>query len=358
MIVVFSKLWSFFFHKPTQDLGIDLGTANTLICSSNKGVLLREPSVVAIDYAKVPPELLAVGEEAHNMMGRTPANVRAIRPLREGVIADFEWAEAMLKALIAKVAGQPGAVQSSLGRVVICVPSGVTEVERRAVGDAAFSANARSVNIIDEPMAAAIGAGMPVEKPVGNLIVDIGGGTTEIAVLSLNGMVAGDSLRVAGDQLTEAIQDHVRQEHSLTIGEPTAEHIKMTLGSAYKLDDEEEQEVRGTDTRTGLPATVVVTTSEIRACLMPIVTKIVKAIKDTLAITPPEMASDIMENGLVLAGGGALLQGLDKLLETELEIPVRVANDPLSCVVMGTQKVLSDPAYKKILELTEYDGRY
>ncbi|MFM7390733.1 MAG: rod shape-determining protein [Vampirovibrionales bacterium] len=344
--------------KPTQDLGIDLGTANTLIAAAGKGVVLREPSVVAIDYATTPHHVLAVGLEAREMMGRTPANIRAVRPLREGVIADFEWAEAMLREFISKVTGQTGVFQGNLGRVVVCVPSGVTEVERRAVGDATFSANARYVHIIDEPMAAAIGAGMPVDKPTGSMIVDIGGGTTEIAVLSLNGIVVSESLRVAGDQMNENIQRYMTATHNISIGERTAEAIKIRLGSAHKVEEEEEMEVRGINLDNGLPYTVQINSLEIRDCLAPTVLQIVDAIKATLAMTPPEMAADIMDRGIVLAGGGALLAKLDELLSEELEVPVHIANDPLSCVVIGTEKILTDPAYKKILESTEYDGRY
>jgi rod shape-determining protein MreB and related proteins len=342
----------------TQDLGIDLGTANTLICTSKKGVVLREPSVVAIDYNQMPPQVLAVGLEAREMMGRTPTNIRAVRPLREGVIADFEWAEAMLREFITKVtAGKNNVFTGSLNRVVICVPSGVTEVERRAVGDAAFSADARHVHIIDEPMAAAIGAGMPVDKPTGSMVVDIGGGTTEIAVLSLNGIVVSDSLRIAGDEMNENIQNYMRREHNLSVGERTAEQVKIRLGSAYPLEAEDHMDVRGINLDNGLPHTVSVGSTEIRECLMPTVLQIVEAVKNTLSITPPEMAADIMDKGIILAGGGALLSGLDELLREEVEVPVHIANDPLSCVVVGTEKILTDPAYIKVLELTEYDGR-
>ena len=351
------KFFNWFAPKPTQDLGIDLGTANTLICTPSKGIVLREPSVVAIDYSKNPHEVLAVGIEAREMMGRTPANIKAVRPLREGVIADFEWAEEMLRAFIQKVQGKPGMFQGNLGRVVVCVPSGVTEVERRAVGDATYNAGARFVNIIDEPMAAAIGAGMPVDKPTGSMIVDIGGGTTEIAVVSLNGIVVSDSLRVAGDEMSDSIQRHLRENHNLAIGERTAEQIKIQLGSAFKTLDEEEMDVRGISLENGLPFTVKVTSSEIRDCMMPTVIEIVQAIKNTLSITPPEMAADIMDRGIWLAGGGALLSGLDDYLFKEVEVPIHIAPDPLSCVVVGTEKVLTNPAYRKILESTEYDGR-
>ena len=342
----------------TQDLGIDLGTANTLICSTKKGVVLREPSVVAVDSSQLPPQVLAVGLEARAMMGRTPTNIRAVRPLREGVITDFEWAEAMLREFITKVTeGNNNVFTGALGRVVVCVPSQATEVERRAVGDAAFSADARYVYIVDEPMAAAIGAGMPVDKPTGSMIVDIGGGTTEIAVLSLNGIVVRDSLRIAGDQMNEELQEYLRAEHNLAIGERTAEDIKHTLGSASESTVEAEMDVRGIDLTSGLPATVTLTTTEIRETLLPTVNKIIDAIKRTLAVTPPEMAADIMDRGIMLAGGGALLTGLDELIQEEVQVPVYVAEDPLSCVVIGAERILTDPVYKKVLELTEYDGR-
>jgi rod shape-determining protein MreB and related proteins len=356
--VSFFNFFNWFKNKPTQDLGIDLGTANTLICTASQGIVLNEPSVVAIDQSETPAKVLAVGIEARDMMGRTPTHIKAVRPLREGVIADFEWAREMLRAFILKVTGKPGVFHGSLGRVVVCVPSGVTEVERQAVGDAAFSANARFVNIIEEPMAAAIGAGMPVNQPVGSMIVDIGGGTTEIAVLSLNGIVVSDSLRIAGDQIDENIQEHLRSVHNLSIGERTAEGIKMQLASAFATPTEEEMEVRGINLENGLPHTITINSTEIRLAITPTVMIIVEAIKKLLAITPPEMAADIMDRGIMLTGGGALLKGIDALIAEETEVTVHIARDPLSCVVMGTEKVLTDPAFRKILESTDYDGRY
>jgi rod shape-determining protein MreB len=358
LVSFFSNWFGFFSSKPTQNLGIDLGTANTLICSEGQGIILREPSVVAIDYGQPQPQVLAVGLEARDMMGRTPSTIRAVRPLREGVIADFEWAEAMLREFIRKSTGKAGVMYGQLGRVVVCVPSGVTGVERRAVGEATLSADARYVNIIDEPMAAAIGAGMPVHKPTGSMIVDIGGGTTEIAVLSLNGIVVSDSLRIAGDEMNDNIQHYMRMAHNLAVGERTAEAIKVQLGSAFRAEDEGDMDVRGINLDTGLPYTVKIGAAEIRESLMPTIMRLVDAVKNTLAITPPEMASDIMDRGIVLTGGGALLKGLDELLYQEVEVPVHIANDPLSCVVVGTERVLTDPAYKKILDSTEYDGRY
>lgn len=346
-----------FSRKSGNDIGIDLGTANTLVCTSSKGVVLREPSVVAIDYSQTPPQVLEVGLAARDMIGRTPDNIRATRPLRDGVIAEFEWAEVMLKKFIEKVTGGQKVLGLRPGRVVIGIPSGVTEVERRAVGDAAYSSGARIVNLIDEPMAAAIGAGMPVEKPTGSMVIDIGGGTTEIAVLSLNGIVVSKSLRIAGDELNENIQDHLKKVHNLSIGERTAEAIKIRMGSAFKTDEEEEMEVRGLNLLNGLPHTVRINNTEIRECLFGTLMEIVESVKSTLEMTPPELAADIVDRGIVLAGGGALLSGLDELISKEVDVPVHIANDPLSCVVLGTEKVLNDPIYAKILTYTEYDPR-
>jgi rod shape-determining protein MreB len=346
-----------FARKSTNDIGIDLGTVNTLVCTSTKGVVLREPSVVAIDYSTSPPQVLEVGLAARDMIGRTPGNIRATRPLRDGVIAEFEWAEVMLKKFIEKVTGGGRVLGVRPGRVVIGIPSGVTEVERRAVGDAAYNAGARVVNLIEEPMAAAIGAGMPVDKPTGSMIVDCGGGTTDIAVVSLNGIVVSKSLRIAGDELNENIVDYLKKVHNLSIGERTAETIKIRMGSAYKTDEEEEMEVRGLNLLNGLPHTVRINNAEIRECLFETLMQIVEGVKSTLEMTPPELAADIVDRGIVLAGGGALLTGLDDLIAREVDVPVHIANDPLSCVVLGTEKVLNDPAYGKILSYTEYDPR-
>ncbi len=349
--------FSLFSRKSTNDIGIDLGTVNTLVCTSSKGVVLREPSVVAIDYSQTPPQVLEVGLAARDMIGRTPGNIRATRPLRDGVIAEFEWAEIMLKKFIEKVTGGNRLLGVRPGRVVIGIPSGVTEVERRAVGDAAYSSGARVVNLIEEPMAAAIGAGMPVDKPTGSMIIDIGGGTTDIAVLSLNGIVVSKSLRIAGDELNENIQEHLKRVHNLSIGERTAEAIKMRLGSAYKAQEEEEMEVRGLNLLNGLPHTIRVNNHEIRECMFSTLMQIVEGVKSTLEMTPPELAADIVDRGIVLAGGGALLAGLDELISREVDVPVYLANDPLSCVALGTEKVLNDTSYTKILGYTEYEPR-
>jgi rod shape-determining protein MreB len=345
-------------QKLSNDIGVDLGTANTLICTSTQGVVLREPSVVAVDYSLTPPQVIEVGMAARDMMGRTPANIKALRPLRDGVIADVEWAEVMLKEFIQKVVGSPKLFSAQLGRVLISVPTGVTDVERRAVGDAAYNAGARVVNLIEEPMAAAIGANMPVEKPFGSMIVDIGGGTTEIAVLSLNGIVVSQTVRLAGDKLNENVQAHLKTAHALHIGEPTAEMIKLRLGSAYDTGNDDQMDVRGVHVISGLPDTVTITSAEIRQCMSDTLAKLVQGVKDTLEITPPELASDIVDRGIVLAGGGALLAGLDVLIEKQVGVPVFVAPDPLSAVVLGCEKILNDPRFSKILEYTEYDNRY
>ncbi|MEM0952031.1 MAG: rod shape-determining protein [Cyanobacteria bacterium P01_H01_bin.74] len=337
-------------------MGIDLGTAHTLVCTTDKGVVLREPSVVAIDYSCSPPEVIEVGLAAREMIGRTPGNIRATRPLRDGVIAEFEWAEKMLRRFIEKVNGSNGAFGMRPGRVVIGIPSGVTEVERRAVADAALQTGAKAVHLIDEPMAAAIGAGMPVDKPTGSMIIDIGGGTTEIAVVSLKGIVVSKSLRTAGDELNENIQDHLKKAHNLSIGERTAEEIKIRMGSAFQGQEEDEMEVRGLNLLNGLPHTVKITSVEIRKCLYETLLEIVAGVKDTLEMTPPELAADIVDRGIVLAGGGALLAGMDELIAKEVDVPVHIANDPLSCVVLGTEKMLNEPIYQTILDATEFRG--
>ncbi|HEY9746954.1 MAG TPA: rod shape-determining protein [Oculatellaceae cyanobacterium] len=345
-----------FFKKTTNDMGIDLGTVNTLVCTTTKGVVLREPSVVAIDYSQNPPAVIEVGLAAREMIGRTPGNIRATRPLRDGVIAEFEWAEKMLKKFIEKVNGGPGAFGMRPGRVVIGIPSGVTEVERRAVADAAYQTGADRVHLVDEPMAAAIGAGMPVDKPTGSMIIDIGGGTTEIAVVSLKGLVVSKSLRTAGDELNENIQDHLKKVHNLSIGERTAEEIKIRMGSAFRNQEEEDMEVRGLNLLNGLPHTININSTEIRECLFPTLMEIVAGVKNTLEMTPPELAADIVDRGIVLAGGGALLAGMDELISKEVDVPVHIANDPLSCVVLGTEKMLNDPTYQSILDVTEFKG--
>ena len=323
----------------SKDMGIDLGTANTLVYVSGKGIVLQEPSVVAIDQERKMP--LAVGEEAKKMLGRTPGNVVALRPLRDGVIADFDSAELMLKHFIQRVNEGKALVSP---RIVIGIPSGVTGVERRAVMEAASQAGARDVYLIDEPVAAAIGAGLPVAEPTGNMIIDIGGGTTEVAVLSLQGTVISESVRVAGDELSDSIIQYMKKVHNLVIGERTAEEIKIEIGSAYPIQDEEEplMEVRGLHLLSGLPRTVVIKASEIRDSMSEPLSVIVDAVKRTLERTPPELAADIVDRGIMLAGGGALLRGLDTLISHETGIVTHVAADPLSCVVLGTGRVLEN----------------
>lgn len=320
-------------------MGIDLGTANTLVYVSGRGVVLQEPSVVAIDESTGAP--LAVGEEAKQMLGRTPGNIRAIRPLKDGVIADFDIAEVMLKHFIRRVNENKALVSP---RVVIGVPSGVTGVEKRAVMNAALQAGARMVYLIDEPVAAAIGAGLPVDEPTGNMIVDIGGGTTEVAVLSLQGTVLSESVRVAGDKLTDSIKQYMRKVNNLDIGDRTAEEIKVKLSSAYPSPDDDEisLEVRGVHMLSGLPRTVTIKSPEIRESMAEPLSVIVEAVKRTLEKTPPELAADIIDRGIMLAGGGALLKGLDTLISHETGIVVHVAADPLSCVVLGTGRVLEN----------------
>jgi len=320
-----------------KDIGIDLGTANILVTLRGKGIILKEPSVVAID--KRSGNILATGFEAKEMLGRTPEQIKAVRPLKDGVIADLIGAELMLKNVIAKIGrrykiGRP--------RVVVGVPSGTTEVEERAVEEAVLGAGAREVYLIEEPMAAAIGANLDVSEPSGNIIVDIGGGTTEVAVISLGGIVTSTSLRVAGDELEEDIINHVKRAMNLTIGETTAEQIKMEIGSAYPLMTEMSMEIRGRDLSTGLPRNETVTSKEIEEAMAGSISQIVEAVKMTLEKTPPELASDLMEKGIVLAGGGALIKNLDKLLSKKTGMPVYIAEEPLEAVVRGTGKTLED----------------
>lgn len=319
-------------------MGIDLGTANTLVYVSGKGIVLQEPSVVAIDQDDKLP--LAVGTEAKNMLGRTPGNVVALRPLRDGVIADFDTAEMMLKHFIRQVNEGQALVSP---RIVIGIPSGVTGVERRAVMDAALQAGARDVRLIDEPVAAAIGAGLPVADPTGNMIIDIGGGTTEVAVMSLQGIVLSESVRVAGDELSESIAQYMKKVHNLIIGERTSEEIKIKVGSAYPSDDDETtMDVRGLHMLSGLPRTVTIKSAEIRESMSEPLAVIVEAVKRTLERTPPELAADIIDRGIMLAGGGALLKGIDTLISHETGIVTHIAADPLSCVVLGTGRVLEN----------------
>jgi len=324
----------------TQNLGIDLGTANTLVYAKGQGIIISEPSVVATNTNT--KRVMAVGEEAKQMIGRTPGNIMAIRPLKDGVIADFETTRAMLKYFIQKA--RATRFLSRKPKIVICVPSGVTDVEMRAVFEATFSAGVpkNSVTLIEEPMAAAIGAGLPVSDPVGSMIVDIGGGTSEVAVLSLSGIVSSRSLRTAGDEFDSAIVQYVRRLHGLAIGDRTAEDIKINLGCAYKPDESVYQPVRGRDLVSGLPRTIVMTEVEVRQALSEPIEKIIDSIRFTLERTPPELASDIMGSGIVLAGGGAQLRRLDELITNETGIPVRVADEPLKCVVAGTGIVLEN----------------
>ncbi|HWI52287.1 MAG TPA: rod shape-determining protein [Symbiobacteriaceae bacterium] len=320
-----------------RDMGIDLGTANTLVFVKGRGIVIDEPSVVAVDRDRKEP--LAVGAEAKQMLGRTPGNIIAIRPLKDGVIADFDITSTMLKYFIQKAFPRRGPFRP---RVVVGIPSGVTGVERRAVQDAALQAGAREAHVIEEPMAAAIGAGLPVEEPTGSMVVDIGGGTTEVAIISLGGLVTAKSIRVAGDELDEAIVQYVKRTYNMLIGERTGEEVKMTIGSAYATGKEETMEIRGRDLVTGLPRTLRVTSEEIRRAIQEPVTSILEAIKITLENTPPELAADIMDRGIVMTGGGALLRGLDTLISKETGMPVHVADEPLLCVVKGTGKCLDN----------------
>ena len=335
----------FGFGKMTKDMGIDLGTANTLVYIKGQGIVVREPSVVAIrDDSK---DVLAVGEEAKRMIGRTPGNIVAIRPMKDGVIADFDITQSMLSYFIQKAAAKKGVVSP---RIAICVPFGVTEVEKRAIEEAARNAGAKDAFLIEEPMAAAIGAGLRIEEPEGNMVVDIGGGTSEIAIISLGGIVTAKSIRLGGDELDEAIVNYVKIEYSLMIGERTAEDVKIKIGSAYKEGDEIEMEIRGRDLISGLPKTMQISSSEVRDALRDPVNSIVDGIKSTLEKTPPELASDIMENGIMLTGGGALLKGLDKLVKEETGMPVKIAENPLDCVAIGTGKSVEDQEiFEKVL---------
>jgi len=319
-----------------RDMAVDLGTANTLVYVKGRGIVLSEPSVVAIDQRT--GDVHAVGIEAKRMLGRTPGNITAIRPLKDGVIADFDATETMLRHFIQKVHQNRWAHP----RVVVCVPSGVTGVEKRAVEEATLSAGARQAYLIEEPMAAAIGAGLPVGEPTGNMIVDIGGGTTEVAVISLGGIVVAQSIRVGGDELDEAIVNYVKREEKLMIGSQTAEEVKLEIGSAYELKDELEAEIRGRDMISGLPKTVVLSSQQVRVALEEPVTQIVDAVKATLDRTPPELASDIMDRGIVLAGGGSLLGGLDDRLRAETEMPIHLADSPLTCVAVGSGRSLEE----------------
>jgi rod shape-determining protein MreB and related proteins len=322
----------------SNDMAIDLGTANTLVYVKGEGIVLNEPSIVAIHQAD--NTVLAVGKEAKAMLGRTPGNIVAIRPLKDGVIADFDVTEKMLGYFIRRVHRRRALVRP---RIVIGVPSGITQVEKRAVRDSAMQAGAREVYLIEEPMAAAIGAGMPIVEPGGNMVVDIGGGTTEVAVISLSGIVYSRSVRIAGDEMDEAIVQYIRKNYNLLVGERRAEEIKIRLGSAYPMGGERRtMEVKGRDLIDGIPKTIVIGDDEIRESLREPIMTIVDAVRTALERTPPELAADIVDKGIVLTGGGALLKGLDLLLRQETNLPITVAEDPLSCVALGTGKVLDE----------------
>lgn len=319
----------------TRDIGIDLGTANTLVCIKGKGIIMREPSVVAVDVRN--QMVRAVGFEAKEMIGRTPGSIVAVRPLKDGVIADFDVTARMLKRFIRD------ALKGSFisrARIIICIPSGVTEVESRAVYDAAHTAGAREIDLIEEPMAAAIGAGLPVWDATGSMIVDIGGGTSEVAIISLGDIVTSQSVRTAGDDFDEAIINYIRRKHNLLIGERTAEEIKIAIGSAWEYEDEGNMEIKGRNLIDGLPKNVTITATEVREALYEPLHKIIDAIRSTLENTPPELAADIIDRGITLTGGGALLRGIDTLINEETAIPVHIADNPLDCVVEGTQKRL------------------
>ncbi len=332
--MIFDWLYGLF----SNDLAIDLGTATTLIYVKGKGIVSCEPSVVAVQRdSRGDKKVLAVGREAKEMLGRTPGNIQAIRPLRDGVIADFEITEAMLRYFIHRAHNRRTLVKP---RIIICVPFGITEVEKRAVKESAESAGAREVYLIEEPMAAAIGAGLPITEPSGNMVVDIGGGTTEVAVISLAGIVYSQSVRVGGDKMDEAIVAYMKRKYNLAIGEQTAERIKMTIGNAYPLEQQITMEVKGRDMVAGIPKTVVVNSDELREALAEPTNAIVEAVLLALERTPPELAADIVDKGVVLTGGGALLKGIDVLLREETGLPVMVSDDPISAVVLGSGKAL------------------
>lgn len=321
----------------SKDIGVDLGTANTLIFMKGKGIIMREPSVVAVDTRS--DTVRYVGHEAKEVIGRTPGSIIAVRPLKDGVIADFDITASMLQIFIKKACGSSMISRPS---VIICIPSGVTEVERRAVREATVKAGAKRVSIIEEPMAAAIGAGLPVAEATGSMVVDIGGGTSEVAVISLGGIVTARSVRVGGDEFDSSIIQYVKRKHNLLIGERTAEAIKITIGSAYPYEDEQPMEVKGRNLVDGLPKNIMISPAEIREALADALSSVLDAIKTTLERTPPELAADIIDHGIMLTGGGALLRGLDQLISIETGMTVNVAENPLDCVAAGTGKVLDD----------------
>jgi rod shape-determining protein MreB len=339
---ILAKILNYVQGGLSNDMGIDLGTASTLVYLKGEGIVLCEPSVVAVERGT--SHVLAVGEEAKRMLGRTPGNIIAIRPMKDGVITDFEITEAMLRHFINKVRRRKFQVRP---RIVIAIPSGITEVEKRAVKESAERAGAKAVFLIEEPVAAAIGVGLPIQEPIGNMIIDIGGGTTEIAVISLAGIVFSKSIRIGGDEMDEAIVEYLKKTYNLMVGERTSEDIKIKIGSAYPLEEEVSLEVKGRDLVAGLPKTVTVTSEEIREALQEPVRAIVEAAKISLERTPPELAADLIEHGIVMAGGGSLLKGLDKLISEETGLPVHVAEDPLTAVANGTGKVLDEIRYLK-----------
>ena len=330
-------MFDFFLNLIGRDMGIDLGTANTLVFVKNKGIVLNEPSIVAID--KDNKKILAVGKEAKKMVGRTPGNIVAIRPLKDGVIADFDTTERMLRYFIQKVHKN---MIFARPRIVMCVPSGITAVEKKAVVEATEQAGARAAYIIEEPLAAAIGSDLPIDEPTGSMVVDIGGGTSEVAVISLGGIVAYQSLRIGGDEMDEAIIYYLKKENNLLVGENTAEKMKMEIGSAFPLENEEKMEVNGRDLVAGLPKTIIITSQQVRAALEKTLSDIINAIIEVLDDTPPELASDIMKRGIVLSGGGALLKGLAERVGRETHCPVYLAPDPLAAVALGAGKCVED----------------
>jgi rod shape-determining protein MreB and related proteins len=332
-----------------RDMAVDLGTANTLVYVRGRGIVLSEPSVVAVDSTT--GEVHAVGGEAKRMLGRTPGSIQAIRPLKDGVIADFEVTEEMLRHFIQRVHQN----RFAHPRVVVCVPSGVTGVEKRAVEEACLSAGARQAYLIEEPMAAAIGAGLPVAEPTGSMVLDVGGGTSEVAVISLGGIVVSESIRVGGDEMDEAIVNHCKHEHKILIGQQTAEEVKLEIGSASDLPEEVTTEIRGRDMVTGLPRTILLTSTEIRLAVEEPVSQIVSAVKDTLDRTPPELAGDIMDRGITLAGGGALLQGMDERMRAECQMPAQLTESPLTCVAVGSGRSLEE--FEVIHRMNKHSNR-
>ena len=345
---VLVRFFNSFLGMFSNDMGLDLGTANTLVYVKGKGIVLCEPSVVAIQ--KGTSKVLAVGSEAKRMLGRTPGNIVAVRPMRDGVIADFEITQSMVRHFIKKVHSRRVFVRP---RIVIGIPSGITEVEKRAVRDSAERAGAREVYMVDEPMAAAIGVGLPIVEPAGNMIIDIGGGTTEMAVISLAGIVFSKSIRIGGDEMDQAIIEYLKKTYNLMIGERTAEDIKIKIGSAYPLDEELKFEVKGRDLVAGLPKMITVTSEEIREALSEPIHEIVETARVALERTPPELSADLIERGIMLAGGGALLRGLDRLLADETGLPVHIADDPLTAVALGTGNVLNELKYLKRVVVTQ-----